>query len=454
MNNKKEGKLILGCGTGRNGSVSIYNLLNKCKLCNMVHEMQPNLLWDYDEVYFIHRFKQFKNYPNKYFGDIGAYYLNYAEKFIQVVKNIKIFCLRREKNETVESFMRKTDEDVWKYNAIHNFGKSFPNYENKNKKESIEQYYDDYYKKAKELMKKYPDNFRIFDMSAVLNTEVGQKDFYDWLEISEEDRQYKLNIQKNKSNNIKKYKPEQFCFFIGYSRSGHSLIGSILDAHKNIIIAHEYNFLDNMCQNKDDLFNDLIETSKKQSDKGRKEGKYDYTIKDSYQGKYTKLKVLGDKKGEATTGMLFKDSFILLKAFQQYVKCPIKILHVTRNPFDMLSTNKANNKKGINVLLNFIEVNNKIKKVCEDIGIKVLDVNFEKFVKNTKTELKRICNFLNVEYSNEYFNNVNNIINKKLHKSRFEVDWKKEDIEYLENKLKNYKLFEHYKYEEVEKKCQ
>ena len=36
---------------------------------------------------------------------------------------------------------------------------------------------------------------------------------------------------------------EKYCMFIGYPRSGHSLIGALLDAHPNIIIAHELNDL-------------------------------------------------------------------------------------------------------------------------------------------------------------------------------------------------------------------
>ena len=34
-----------------------------------------------------------------------------------------------------------------------------------------------------------------------------------------------------------------FCLFIGYPRSGHSLLGSLLDAHPDIAIAHEVNAL-------------------------------------------------------------------------------------------------------------------------------------------------------------------------------------------------------------------
>ncbi len=32
---------------------------------------------------------------------------------------------------------------------------------------------------------------------------------------------------------------EHFCFFIGYSRSGHTLIGTALNAHPEVVISHE-----------------------------------------------------------------------------------------------------------------------------------------------------------------------------------------------------------------------
>ena len=33
------------------------------------------------------------------------------------------------------------------------------------------------------------------------------------------------------------------CLFIGYARSGHSLVGSFLNAHRHAVIAHELNLL-------------------------------------------------------------------------------------------------------------------------------------------------------------------------------------------------------------------
>jgi hypothetical protein len=32
---------------------------------------------------------------------------------------------------------------------------------------------------------------------------------------------------------------ERFCLFAGYARSGHSIVGAVLDAHREAVIAHE-----------------------------------------------------------------------------------------------------------------------------------------------------------------------------------------------------------------------
>lgn len=37
---------------------------------------------------------------------------------------------------------------------------------------------------------------------------------------------------------------ENFCMFIGYPRSGHDLVSSLLDAHPNAVIAHELDALE------------------------------------------------------------------------------------------------------------------------------------------------------------------------------------------------------------------
>src|SRR4051812_27120158 len=57
----------------------------------------------------------------------------------------------------------------------------------------------------------------------------------------------------------------KYCMFIGYPRSGHSLIGSLLDAHSNAIIAHELDalkFIGAGCD-KNQLYQLLLDNSRR-----------------------------------------------------------------------------------------------------------------------------------------------------------------------------------------------
>ena len=68
-------------------------------------------------------------------------------------------------------------------------------------------------------------------------------------------------------NNLK-----YFCIFIGYPRSGHSLVGSMIDAHKNAIIAHELNFCQSIRKgcSRQQLLKEITQNSASAAQKGRK----------------------------------------------------------------------------------------------------------------------------------------------------------------------------------------
>ena len=58
-------------------------------------------------------------------------------------------------------------------------------------------------------------------------------------------------MKKIKEKIIKEFdETKYFCLFLGWSRSGHSIVGSVLDAHPNIVITHEYDVLKYYKRNK------------------------------------------------------------------------------------------------------------------------------------------------------------------------------------------------------------
>ena len=60
-------------------------------------------------------------------------------------------------------------------------------------------------------------------------------------------------------------------------------------------------------------------------------------IDNQSHGKFTKLKVIGDKRGSGTLKKLYYRSGLFEKLYNTINK-PIKYIHVIRNPFDNIST--------------------------------------------------------------------------------------------------------------------
>ena len=98
-----------------------------------------------------------------------------------------------------------------------------------------------------------------------------------------------------------------FLLFIGWPRSCHSIVGSLLDAHPNVIVAHEF-FLftklseDKELSNRSRLYNQLYRNSYMSAKEGwrtsnKTQKGYSLDMAGSWQGQFTKLEVIGDKCG-------------------------------------------------------------------------------------------------------------------------------------------------------------
>lgn len=127
-----------------------------------------------------------------------------------------------------------------------------------------------------------------------------------------------------------------YCLFIGTGRSGHSLIASLIDAHPNAIISNELNVLKYFIKGfgKNQLFSMILENSRRQSEKGRSWTGYSYSVESQMQGSFTKLFVIGDKKGGISTELL-RGNFDLLVKISKRWNLELKLIHVIRNPYDI-----------------------------------------------------------------------------------------------------------------------
>src|SRR5215207_9368799 len=116
-------------------------------------------------------------------------------------------------------------------------------------------------------------------------------------------------------NRVRPLLPELFrdtqtlCLFIGYPRSGHSLVGSVIDAHPNAVVAHRVNAAAQLARGLavEDVLFLTYQNALRFSRSGRQLTGYEYRIPGCAQGTHDLLRVVGDQEGRGTTEALSRN---------------------------------------------------------------------------------------------------------------------------------------------------
>ena len=220
-----------------------------------------------------------------------------------------------------------------------------------------------------------------------------------------------------------------FVVFLGNSRSGTTLIRSIIDRHPEAIIGHELGILKQLTMGRswDFIFKLICLTS------------LNFNKLDSWQGRVysfseTKnanknLKVLGNKKAYAFTKRLTENKHYLslLKS------CPIQIkfIRCVRNPFDVISRRQLYNKKTINEnISNYFDLEDNAEKLLLLFNnAPIIHLYLEEIIENPIAKIKQLFNFLDLETDEQLISEFSESIDKKPLERRKEIDWSKEQKE-------------------------
>ena len=232
--------IVIGLGSGRSGTASLSKLLNSQTDAICFHEMNPscvrfegtprpiiNTIQEFQKIIegedpamltvdlsrgvAANAYEKLKTMKKvRLIGDIAFYYLTYVEKIIEINDNVRFICLKRDKDLTVASWIRKSSLGHWPskkiaerltslitrspYQESKNFwmehdgtryrpdpvwDKCFPKFPGPSKKEAIAQYWDYYYHQADILAGNYPNMFRIVE-TETLNDRSVQVDLLDF----------------------------------------------------------------------------------------------------------------------------------------------------------------------------------------------------------------------------------------------------------------------------------
>ncbi len=203
-------QVILGVGAGRCGLRSLMGLLNRQAKTQVSHQEWPLLPWERraDRPGIREKFERWgRTRDGLRIGDVASWYLPYVDEAIQCEPSIRVVCLKRPKDEIVRSFCAwldrnsplrmnhwaKSPAEGWHHDPF--FTRLFPQYDVTDREEGIRRYWDEYYQTAEDCERRFPNQFRIFDMEAALNTKQGVEDLLSFVGIPKAEQVIEVGVK-------------------------------------------------------------------------------------------------------------------------------------------------------------------------------------------------------------------------------------------------------------------
>jgi hypothetical protein len=220
---------------------------------------------------------------------------------------------------------------------------------------------------------------------------------------------------------------ERFCLFVGYPRSGHSLVGSLLDAHPELIVAHELHVLRYLRYgfSREQIFALLLERSREQAQAGRAATGYSYVVPNQWQGRFRRLRVIGDKRGGTSIRKLTSRPH-LLPRLRERIGLPLRFVHVVRNPFDNVATIwRRGRSRDLGASIDhYVHMVAGVERLRAQLDpAEVLDVRHEDLLDDPSRELRRLCAFLGVEPPADWLRDCAGVVWKSPKRTRDEIEW-------------------------------
>lgn len=245
-----------------------------------------------------------------------------------------------------------------------------------------------------------------------------------------------------------------FCLFVGHNKSGTSLIGSLLDAHPNVILADEVHAVDYVSAGfrRDQLFHILVRGSRREFLKGRVTARrltpYSYLVPGQWQGRYSTLRVIGDGASGSSTQRFAKEPDLLQRLRDVMGTVNVKFVQVIRNPYDPISVMMVRGKRTFENAIDHYFANCdalvELRKRLDSSNL--FAVRYEGFVSQPELHLCQLCRYLGIEPDDDYVSACVSILHKAPDQSHQMVAWDSKWIGVVKERIAQFDFLQGYSF--------
>jgi hypothetical protein len=252
-----------------------------------------------------------------------------------------------------------------------------------------------------------------------------------------------------------------FCLFMGYTRSGHSLVGALLDAHPDAVIAHEgeiFEYDDNRgltgrlrYARRGPLVDRLVVRSQRQARSGRRgtrlitgtseSHRVDYAVPGGSNGAFERLRVVGNKAGQESPVVWGKNPGVF-DELEAVVGVPVRFLHVYRNPWDNIASSARS--AGDKAAPRYFQRARIIQRFKAEAVRPVLDVRFESLVADPAAHLRSIFGFYELDAPDDLLTGCASVIDPEPNPSRHTRDWTPGEVRVVAKSMREFDWLEGY----------
>lgn len=249
---------------------------------------------------------------------------------------------------------------------------------------------------------------------------------------------------------------QTFCLFIGHNKSGTSLLGALLDAHPQAILADEVTVLNYVAAGfrREQIFHILLKGSRRELLKGRVTARrltpYSYLVPGQWQGRFSTLRVIGDGASGSATRLLARNPDLRGQLQAVMGKVAVKFVQVIRNPYDPIGVSMVRGGRSFeNALAQYAANCHALVALRHSLSKEqLLAVRYEEFVQQPALHLSHLCRYLGLEPAGPYLADCVRIVHPQPAQDRHRVTWQPHWIEAVQKMIEQYDFLEGYSFDQ------